>query len=450
VPAVISVDGRGARTALTAVARDLVYRGATLESSDPLGWSGYRDQLEAARSRSGEHESVVVADGEIAGRRVVLVAFDFDFLGGSIGEATGELILQAFTRARTRRQPVVSLVASGGARIQEGMRSLQQLQRVSAACTQARQVGVVHISVVRNPTTGGAWVALASNADVIVAVNRAEVSFAGSRVRAQDPAPPFVAEAKQQAGFVDVTVPAEGVPALLSGYIDLLGDAGADPEPAPVPEPFGLSDPTVDGWNAVQRARAGERPHSPAYLDRYFSERVTISGDRVGGRDDGMLCGFGRHDGRTIAYAAQTATRNSAAGFRTVTRLVRLADRLRLPILTIIDTPGADDTAAAERAGIGTAIGETFAAISEATVPVTSLLIGEGGSGGALALASTDRLWMTRNSYFSVMSPEGAATLLGGTVYELADRLQLGPREVVELGVAEGVLDGCSCAPRRS
>ncbi|MGH2978152.1 MAG: carboxyl transferase domain-containing protein [Solirubrobacterales bacterium] len=439
------LTSRSGRVALTAVATDLVDVDSQAVSQDPLQWPGYQEQLRAAEARSGETESVVVAEGTVGGRRVTLVGFNFDFLGGSMGEATGERIAQAFAHSRTRRQPLVSLVASGGARMQEGMRSLVQMQRLAAACAEARTEGIPHISVVRNPTTGGVWVSLASTADVILGVTGANVSFAGSRVRgdAGEESRPFTAGGKQASGFIDAETSAEQLPAMLDRYIALLGDR-AEPAPCPVPDMLAVQAPPATGWQAVQRARSEDRPRALAYLDRYFTERVQISGDRAGGKDEGMLCGFGRRDGRTVAYAAQTGSRNSAAGFRTATRLFRLAERLRIPILTLIDTPGAEHTAAAEQAGIGTAIGETFVAVSELSVPVTSLVIGEGGSGGALALAAPGRLWATPDSYFSVIAPEGAAAILfrdSSRAADAADNLRLGPADLVALGISAGVTE---------
>jgi acetyl-CoA carboxylase beta subunit len=439
------LTSRSARAALAAVATDLVYIGSDPVSQDPLRWPGYQEQLRAAEARSGETESVVVAEGTVGGRRVTLVGFQFDFLGGSMGEATGERITQAFAHSRARRQPLVSLVASGGARMQEGMRSLVQMQRLAAACAEARKEGIPHISVVRNPTTGGVWVSLASTADVILGVTGANVSFAGSRVRgdAGDESRFFTARGKQASGFIDAETSAQELPALLDRYIALLGDR-AEPTPCPVPVVLGAQAPPATGWQAVQRARSDHRPRALACLDRYFTERVPISGDRAGGKDEGMLCGFGRRDGHTVAYAAQTGSRNSAAGFRTATRLFRLAERLRVPVLTLIDTPGAEHTATAEQAGIGTAIGETFVAVSELSVPVTSLVIGEGGSGGALALAAPGRLWATPDSYFSVIAPEGAAAILyrdSSRAADAAHNLRLGPADLVALGISEGVTE---------
>ena len=179
---------------------------AELASSDPLGWPGYRDTLGRARMRSERQESVHVAEVLIDGNAALLVEFDFRFLGGSLGEATGDKVVRAFEHARERQLPVISVVASGGARMQEGMRSLLQLQRIAAAAVRARADGIPHIAVLRHPTTGGVWVALASNADVVLALPGAQVSFAGSRVRDQDPGDtglPFTAEGKLAAGFVD-------------------------------------------------------------------------------------------------------------------------------------------------------------------------------------------------------------------------------------------------------
>ncbi len=182
------------------------------------------------------------------------------------------------------------------------------------------------------------------------------------------------------------------------------------------------------------------RPRAAAYLAAYFDARLSLSGDRAGGRDPGMLCGFGRRDGRTIAYVAQTGTPNRPPGFRTAARVIRLASRLGIPILTLVDTPGAANDEAAERGGIGAAIADAFAAVAEARVPVTTLVIGEGGSGGALAIASPDRLFMAPDSYFAVIAPELAARILKvDDVPGTAAHLKLRPQELVDLGIAHGI-----------
>jgi acetyl-CoA carboxylase carboxyl transferase subunit beta len=179
-------------------------------------------------------------------------------------------------------------------------------------------------------------------------------------------------------------------------------------------------------------------------LDAYFSRRAPISGDRCGGSDDGMLCGFGSGPGgRTVAYAAQCGTATRPAGYRCAARLIRLAGRLGIPVLTLVDTPGAANAAQAERQGAGSAIADLFAAVATARTPVTTLVIGEGGSGGALALAAPGNTWATPDSYFSVIAPELAAAILKRPANEVratADQLRIRPQDLVELGVIRGIV----------
>lgn len=156
-----------------------------------------------------------------------------------------------------------------------------------------------------------------------------------------------------------------------------------------------------------------------------------------------MLCGVGMHDGRAVAFVAQCGTATLPAGYRTAARIVHMAGRLGLPVLTLIDTPGAANDAAAERSGAGAAIAELFAAVAGARTPVTSLLVGEGGSGGALALAAPGNTWATPDSYFSVIAPELAAAILKRRPEQVpgtADQLRLRPQDLVELGVVRGIV----------
>jgi acyl-CoA carboxylase subunit beta len=440
-----SLQDGGARAAIAAVASAFAEFDADVVSTDPLAWPGYPEQRERARARSGETESVVCGDARIGRVDAVLIAFDFRFIGGSMGEATGQRITDAFARATRARRPIVSLVTSGGCRMQEGLRSLVQMQHIAAAAHRARQAGIAHVSVLRSPTTGGLWASLAASADVILALPNATVAFAGHRVRgpAAGDAHAFTAEGKAAHGQVDAIVNLEELPATLALLLELLTAGAREPAAtAEVPAALGHAELPPDGWTAVQRARAPQRPRAAAYLDDYFDARVALAGDRAGGRDPGMLCGIGRRAGQTIAYAAQAGTATTPAGFRTAARLIRLADRLNLPILTLVDTPGAANDGAAERAGVGPAIADLFAAVAAARVPVTTLVIGEGGSGGALALASPTELWMTPDSYFAVIPPEPATAILkhpSNQAPTTAARLRLRPQELVELGIARDI-----------
>ncbi|MER6412217.1 carboxyl transferase domain-containing protein [Streptomyces humidus] len=507
----------------------------------PLGWPGYDAARARAAERTGESESVVCGTATVGGARAVLIAFEFGFLGGSLGERTGDLLVGAYTYAREHRLPVVPLVATGGSRMQEGMLALTQLQRVARQSALTREAGLPQVAVLRDPTTGGGWATLGAGADVVLALPGAQVGFAGSRVRPPDADPAaYTAEAQVAAGAADAVVPVAELRDVLALWLRLLTDGApstavastaasgpptSTPEPAhaptpaqaqaqaqaqapapapapapaltneqpdapappvgsggrtacavpaagnapgvpgagnasgpedsswagggreaggvvaaaPVPGALGECGLPATGWDAVRRARSAGRPRAGAYLDAYFTHRLAISGDRCGGVDpDGMLCGFGVHQGRTVAYAAQTGAATRPAGYRTAVRLIRLAERLGIPVLTLVDTPGAANDAEAERQGAGAAIAELFGVVAAARTPITTLVIGEGGSGGALALAAPGRTWATPDSYFSVIAPESAAAILKRSPAQTeatAEQLRIRPQDLVELGV---------------
>ncbi|MEU4347551.1 carboxyl transferase domain-containing protein [Streptomyces sp. NPDC023838] len=412
----------------------------------PLGWEGYAAARARARQRTGEQESVIYGEAEVEGHPCILLSFEFGFLGGSLGERTGDRLEAAYRAARERRLPLVSLISTGGSRMQEGMVALTQLQRVARQSTLLRSAGLPQIAVVRDPTTGGGWATLGAGADVVLALPGAQVGFAGSRVRPADADPAaYSAEGQLAAGAVDAVVPVAQLRGVLGRWLGLLsgGTPGGPVTPADVPSALGGTGLPGTGWEAVEQARARCRPLASAYLDAYFTFRLPLSGDRCGGVDAGMLCGFGERAGRTVAYAAQAGTATRPAGYRTAARLLRLADRLGVPVLTLVDTPGAANDAAAERAGQGAAVAECFGAVAGVGVPVTTLVIGEGGSGGALALASPGRTWLTPDSYFSVIAPELATAILkrgAGEVRGTADQLGVRPQDLVRLGLARGVV----------
>jgi acetyl-CoA carboxylase beta subunit len=448
-PALISSPS--ARQAIASLADEFEEFDERVTSNDPLGWPDYEPKLRRAAAISNESEAVVTGVIRLAGVSAIVAGMDFRFMGGSMGAATGTRIVRAIREAQRRRWPFISLIASGGARIQEGMCALTQMQRIAATHAEAGNDGIPHIAVLRHPTTGGLWAALGSVADVIFALQGATVAFAGPRVRGDSAAagPNFTSIGQHEHGAVDQVVADHEVREKVSLAVELLGPATrGSMRRADLPGPLagatcGSLDRVRGAWEQVLAARRPTRPRAGAYLEAYFDTRLEISGDRAGGRDQGMLCGFGRRRGRTIAYIAQTGARNTAAGFRTAKRLVELASRLRVPILTLVDTPGAANDAAAESGAVGTAIGELFQAVATTRVPITSLVIGEGGSGGALALAAPDDLWIVPDGYFAVIAPEGAAAILKrdrGRAAEMAERMCLTPPELLDLGVVRGIL----------
>ena len=227
------------------------------------------------------------------------------------------------------------------------MIALTQLQRVARASARLRAAGLPQLAIVRDPTTGGGWATLGAGADVILALPGAQVGFAGSRVRPVDADPSaYAAEGQLAAGQIDAVVHADELPRTLGRWLGALGAAGVDESgvPAPVPGALAATGLPATGWDAVRLARSSARPRAEAYLEAYFDLLLPLSGDRGGGTDPGLLCGFGLRGGRAVAYAAQCGTATRPAGYRTAARVVRLADRLGIPVLTLVDTPGAATT----------------------------------------------------------------------------------------------------------
>lgn len=331
--------------------------------------------------------------------------------------------------------------------MQEGVVALTQMRRVAAALVELARAHLPHVSIALHPTTGGVWSSLVAAADYIVAEREAQVCFSGSRVRAATAEAPdrsaFTAESQHAHGFVDAVSDRAEMPAMLATVLRLLSPATRGDLTSPdLPRALTPAEAPQSGWAQVQRVRADPRLRAALYLQRYFTRRVDIAGDRLGGRDDTMLCGFGSRAGQTVAFAAQTGRPVTAAGLRAAARIVRTADRLRLPVLTIIDSPGPTNGPDAEAAGVGTALAELLQVLAGVQVPVRSVVIGEGGSGGAMALTS-EELWMSPDSYYAVIAPELATAILKRSPEEVADvaaLLRLGPTELVDQSVAKGIL----------
>ena len=433
--------------------------GEEIEAANPSDWPGYPDQLRRARTATGSRHAVTTGTVTVGGESCVLVGFEFPFLGGSMGTAEGARITRAFSVAVAERLPIVCVAASGGFRMQEGTSALLQMQAVATAIAGARRVGIPHIAVAGDPTTGGVWSSLIADADVLISVPGARVSFSGSRTRPRDAdprSPEYLADGKWDRGFVDVLSSVPGLRAEVAAGVRLLSprSRGDLPRRAPLPAwPAGDSDgdgPSdaagprgADAWTHISGARSPRRPRADRWLAGYFGQTVEIRGDRCGGVDPGLRCGFGSHQGVTIAYVAQTGVPGTAAGFRTAIRLLELAARFRLPVLTLIDTPGAAAAPADEAAGVGSAIAALFVAMASSQVPITSVVIGEGVSGGALALASPSDLWIARDGYLAVTAPELATSILKLSVRDIpqiATWLRLTPAELMSRGIVRGII----------
>ncbi|OHV41952.1 acetyl-CoA carboxylase subunit alpha/beta [Pseudofrankia sp. EUN1h] len=423
--------------------------------SDPapnrLCWPGY-----------AATQAVWWGEGPVAGVDCVVVAWEFSVYGGSFGEVDAAAFAAAAEHAAVTRRPLLSFLRSGGTRLQEGVAGLVGLPRATLAAAGLDEAGVAHVAVVDHPTTGGVWVTIASRADLRCAVAGATVGFAGPRVVAAvtgtaPGADSHTAEAAWRAGLVDAVVEPDAIQAWLAaaltaaagtptaaGAIQTLGDS-------PAPEDENVAADEVRGWAQVLAARAAGRTSGGAALDA-----VTAHGVELAGGDPAVRARLGLLAGSTppsstppssgalgivaVAVAAEPGGAPGPGGYRLLARAARLAGKLRLPLVLFVDTPGADPSAQAEADGVAAAIGSAMEAVLRCPSPTVSVIVGEGGSGGALAAACADAVLMTPDSYLTALSPEGAAATLRIPAERAADLGGLRPIDLLRLGFADEVL----------
>ncbi|MGZ6826462.1 MAG: carboxyl transferase domain-containing protein [Mycobacteriales bacterium] len=370
----------------------------------------------------------------------VALLWDFNVQGGSFGEDDAAVLAAAVRHAVTERVPLVTLVRSGGTRLQEGMAALVGIPRARIALLSLAQAGLPHLAVADAPTTGGVWISIAAAADVRIAIAGATVGFAGPRVveamTGSLPGPEsHTAASAHAAGLVDAVLTRADI-------MDWLAQAVRMWTPAPAaPAPLVPRTPTVvGGWEQVQRARA-RTVGGRALLESLLTDRLPLQA-RYG--DSTVAACLGRLDGRPVvgvALAAELGGRPTVEGYRLATRAYRLAGRLRLPVVSLVDTPGADPTAQSERDGIAPAMGEALDALLTCPSPTLALVHGEGGSGGALAAAVTDTVLVTDASYFAAIGPEGATAALRRPMQECADRMRITPADLLALGFADALAE---------
>lgn len=410
-----------------------------LVSGDPLGAPGYAERLAA-------HPEESVTTGRTATH--VRIEGCFEVLGGSMGVVHGERVVRAFDRATELGLPVVCVTRSGGARMQEGMVSLVQLGRAVSAVRRHADAGLLSVAVLRSPTTGGVFASYASACALRVAEAGAVIGFAGPRIVADTTGESVAgrshtAETAQAAGLVDAVVPADGLDAWVDAALGLTAAPLLRRSALGAGEPASGAGSTAAGaWAEVLAAR---RPDRPTGID--VAAALCTSWTDLAAPDPTVRTALATIDGRRVVVIASDRHvregRPTPAGFRQAQRAVALAGRLGVPLVSLVDTPGADPGPESENAGLAGEIAATFAALDAAPVPTVGVCVGEGGSGGALALTWTDVLLIQEHAVFSVIAPEGAAVILerdAARAPEVAERLGLTSGRLRELGIVDAVV----------
>ena len=444
-----------------------------LETENPLEYPGYEEKIANLQEKTKLHEAVTVGKCMVNGLETVLGVCDARFLMGSMGYVVGEKITRAFERATEEKLPVVLFTSSGGARMQEGIVSLMQMAKTSAAIRKHSEAGLFYLPILTDPTTGGVTASFAMLGDVILAEPGALIGFAGPRVIAQTigqklPEGFQRAEFLVEKGIIDGVVERqelkETVWKLLKIHQDSMqyihygktqnvenfpeirssrGKAGTD----------GKSELTA--WERVEISRSKERPTTLSYVQQIFDEFLELHGDRAFRDDGAVIGGIAMFSGQPVTVIGQQKGKNvkeniyrnfgmaSPEGYRKALRLMKQAEKFGRPVVTFVDTPGAACGIEAEERGQGEAIARNLLEMSGIRTPMVSILIGEGGSGGALGLAVTDEVWMMENATYSILSPEGFASILwkdGKRAKEASEVMKITAKDLKKLQIIEKVI----------
>ena len=433
-----------------------------MEFVNPLEFRGYEEKVKSLKEKTGLSEAVVTGKASIEGNPAVIAVCDGRFLMASMGQVVGEKITRAVERATKEQLQVIIFACSGGARMQEGIVSLMQMAKTAAALKRHSDAGLLYVSVLTDPTTGGVTASFAMLGDVILAEPKALIGFAGPRVIEQTigerlPKGFQRSEFLLEHGFIDRIVERKEMRTVLENILQMHHTA-QNPviqKPVQTVEKERQSVQEKDAWERVTISRKNDRPVGQDYIRILFSDFLEFHGDRCYGDDTAIIGGIARFAGIPVTVIAQAkgkSTKENVAhhfgmpspeGYRKALRLMKQAEKFKRPILLFVDTPGAFCGIEAEERGQGEAIARNLFEMSSMKVPILSVVIGEGGSGGALALAVADEVWMLENAIYSVLSPEGFASILwkdSKRASEAAAVMKLTAADLKKLGVIEAVI----------
>ena len=431
-----------------------------VKTVEPLSFSRrnrYRKFLEQDQNRTGLTEAAVAGKCRIGDVETMLIVLDFGFMGGTMGSVVGEKVSMAFENAARRGIPAVAVVSGGGVRIQEGVLSLMQMAKTVTAANRLRDGEVPFIVVLANPSTGQAYASFANLADVILAEPGSLIGLSPLRTLREVSKTPLpldahTAEAHVGHGLLDNVVDRENLQPRIASILKILTaqkHAKSNHKNLLKSEPEECDE--VEPWEAMTTARNSERPQASSYFRSILDPFIELRGDRLNSDDRSVITGIGFMDGLAVAVIGQQRRTLDEGeryhvfpdGLRKAQRLIDLASRFKLPLVTLIDTQGADPGLEAEEQGIGNAIARTLSSMLTVPTPMVSVVIGEGGSEGALALGLSDRILMQQ---FAIYSPISVNHTLGAAHHdhmldrEAAEALMLTAHDCLELGIADEVV----------
>lgn len=435
------------------------------EFSNPLNDVSYEQAFQNARIKHNLNDAMVDGEIEIDGSKAVIGVMDTRFMMASMGHIIGERVTRLFETAMRKKLPVILFCCSGGARMQEGMISLMQMEKTAAAVKRHSDAGGLYISVLTNPTMGGVTASFAMLADIVLAEKGAVIGFAGARVIEQNTGQKLpegfqTAEFQKEHGFVDAVVNRESIRENLSYLLKIHGKGTKGIRKTGLAEEGKLNrsdgKEQVNSWGRVMLARSLDRPTSMEYIQWLFAGFFELCGDRIGGDDHAIVGGLATFHGCPVTVIGhqkgkgsleEAIYRNwgmpSPEGYRKVLRLVKQAEKFRRPVIFFVDTIGAACGKEAEEGGQGIAIANILREMCFVKTPTLSIVIGEGGSGGALALGIGNEVWMLENAVYSILTPEGYASILwkdNSAAPEAAAQMKLEAGDLYRLGIIDKII----------
>lgn len=446
--------------------KDLVLYDEDIISCDPINFPDYDIKLEKLKDELNINEAVITGKGKISNKEVHFGIMDYRFIMGSMGAAVGERLTRMIERATKEAKPIIIFSASGGARMQEGIISLYQMAKVVAAIEEHSRKGLMYISVLTNPTTGGVMASFASIADVIIAEPNATIGFAGKRVIKNINNDNFInncqtSEFHLESGHIDILCSRRKLKSTIADIIELYIGHSSDNKSklnVGIIEDMYIVNSSlanISAWEKVKLARDPNRPNFQDYINNIFDNFIELHGDRISNDDKSIVTGIGTINGVHVTAILNAKGKNldeniirnfgmgRPEGYRKVVRVARMSEKFGLPVICFVDTPGADSGIEAEKMGQGYAIANSIKNFTKLAVPIISIIIGEGGSGGALAIGVADWVFILENAIYSIISPEGCASILfkdSSRAEEVAEYLKLTADELLKLNVVNEII----------
>ena len=430
-----------------------------LKSIDPLNFARYQEKLKIAHKKSKSKSAVKVGMAKIGKYPVVIAVLDQNFMMGSMGAVVGEKVTRAIELALNKKIPLIIVSASGGARMQEGVISLMQMAKTSAALKRLDKAGLLFISLLTHPTTGGVSASFSFLGDIIIAEPNALIGFAGPRVIQQTigeklPEGFQRSEFLLQHGMIDIICNRISLKPTLEKILDihLSSEAKLSPISKNVIKP---SSPRHSIMETLALARHIQRPTTLDFINLIFDNFIELHGDRFFADDKAMVGGIAFFEGIPVTVIGQQKGKNTKEniyrhfgmahpeGYRKALRLMKQAEKFNRPIINLIDTPGAYPGIGAEERGQAEAIAKNLREMSDLKVPIISIITGEGGSGGALGIGVADKILMLENAVYSVISPEGCASILWKDPKkskEAAENLKISAFDLLKLGLIDEII----------